>query len=105
MDWVCNWLKYRSDMTPDQVAVVDGRSGKRWTFAELNQRACRVAHYLQTVGVGRGDRIALLSVNHMAYFDFLFTCMKIGAIFVPLNWRLSVAELTRILREFVCYEE
>jgi fatty-acyl-CoA synthase len=61
-------------------------------------RFLRVAAYLQGQGVGRGDRVALLSPNDICYFDLLFACGKLGAIFVPLNWRLAVPELAYILQ-------
>lgn len=50
-------------------------------------------------GSEKGDRIALLSPNHISYFDLLFACGKIGAIFVPLNWRLSNSEIKGILQD------
>lgn len=68
-----------------------------WTYRELNNRSSAVAGWLTGQGVKKGDRVALLSPNDISYFDLFFACGKIGAIFVPLNWRLSVHELHEIL--------
>lgn len=68
-----------------------------WTYKELNNRSLSVAGWLKSQGVKKGDRVALLSPNDISYFDLLFACAKIGAILVPLNWRLSVHELNEIL--------
>jgi fatty-acyl-CoA synthase len=64
----------------------------------MERRFLQAAAYLQSEGVGKGDRVALLSPNDICYFDLLFACAKLGAIFVPLNWRLATAELDYILQ-------
>jgi fatty-acyl-CoA synthase len=92
-----DWIEYRQQMTPYYTAVVDGTTGKRFTYAELNQRAKNLAAYLISRGVRKGDRVALFSPNHISFLDFVFACGKMGAVFVPLNWRLSVTELLEIL--------
>lgn len=65
----------------------------------MNHRAIAAANWLRKQGVHKGDRVALLSPNHISYFDLLFACGKIGAIFVPINWRLSVPEIEYILQD------
>jgi fatty-acyl-CoA synthase len=94
-----DWLENRVRLSPIKNAIIDEITNKAWTFEELNNRAASVASWLRTQGVKRGDRIALLSPNHISYFDLLFACGKIGAIFVPLNWRLSIHELNEILED------
>ncbi len=109
MSWDVDWLKKRARITPDRVAVVDGETKERWTYDQLNERAERHAFLLLEKGIGKGDRVALLAPNRICYFDLLFACMKIGAIFVPLNWRLSSNEITYILKDcqpkLVAYED
>lgn len=97
MWWELNWLEHRARITPRKTAVIEEDSGKVWTYIELNNRALSIASWLHHKGVKKGDRIALLSPNHISYFDLLFACGKIGAIFVPLNWRLTDFELKEIL--------
>ncbi|MEH7382275.1 long-chain fatty acid--CoA ligase [Bacillus sp. JJ1533] len=97
MRWELDWIANRARLSPDSIAVVDGETGSRFTFHELNKRAENIASYFQSIGIKKGDRIALLSPNDISYFDLLFACGKIGAIFVPLNWRLSSEEIDYIL--------
>ncbi|MBE4909272.1 long-chain fatty acid--CoA ligase [Bacillus luteolus] len=99
MRWELDWLSNRARISPDATAIVEGEAGTRWTYGQLNTRALNLATYLMSIGVKKGDRIALLSPNHIGYFDFFFACMKLGAIFVPLNWRLSKAEISFILTD------
>jgi fatty-acyl-CoA synthase len=97
--WDLDWIEKRSQLTPDRVAVVDGETNQRWSYQELNQRAHILACFLEKQGVQKGDRVAIICPNHISYFDFLFSCMKLGAIFVPLNWRLSAHEIEVILAD------
>jgi fatty-acyl-CoA synthase len=99
MSWEIDWLKKRARITPDRVAVVDGESKERWTYQSLNERAERLASYLLETGITKGDRVALLSPNGVCYFDLLFACTKIGAIFVPINWRLAKKEINYIIND------
>ena len=94
-----DWLFKRSSLTPNHIAVRDAGYSEGWTYKQLNDRAEHLAGYFLSKGVCKGDRIALLAVNHICYFDFLFACYKIGAIFVPLNWRLATAELDYIIKD------
>ena len=82
------------------VDVAKGEAG-RFTYRQLNARANRLAAHLRaSCGVGRGDRVALLAMNGVEVLDTFFACGKLGAVFVPLNWRAharecrEVAELT-----------
>ena len=94
-----DWLEQRASLTPRKKAMIDEENNKIWTYSELNGRASATANWLYSRGVRKGDRVALLSPNHISYFDLLFACGKIGAIFVPLNWRLSQYELSIILAD------
>src|SRR4030067_326307 len=67
--------------------------GRRWTFAELDDRANRLANALDGLGVTRGDRVCMLDVNGPRYVEAYFAVAKRGAIFVPLNFRATAAEL------------
>ncbi|MEH7884499.1 long-chain fatty acid--CoA ligase [Bacillus sp. JJ1609] len=99
MRWELDWLETRARMTPAAQAIGDAESDHAWTFREVNDRAKAIAMWLQEKGVQKGDRVALLAPNGISYFDLLFACGKIGAIFVPLNWRLSVDELAYIISD------
>ncbi|SEC62539.1 long-chain fatty acid--CoA ligase [Paenibacillus sp. GP183] len=98
MECVIDWFERRCQLQPELIAVVSGETGERWTYGDMERRFLRLAAYLQSEGVGKGDRVALLSPNDICYFDLLFACAKLGAIFVPLNWRLAISELEYILQ-------
>lgn len=99
MGQATDWLQGRARLYPDRIAVVDGETGERWSYQELEQRAVHRAFLLRSLGIARGDRVALLSPNHICYFDLLFACGKIGAILVPLNTRHSIPEWQGILAD------
>nr|WP_263325164.1 long-chain fatty acid--CoA ligase [Neobacillus sp. Marseille-Q6967] len=99
MRWELDWLENRARLTPNKNAIIEEETNSTWTFEQLNKRAESMACWLTNQGVKKGDRIALLSPNHISYFDLLFACTKIGAIFVPLNWRLSIPELQEIIED------
>jgi fatty-acyl-CoA synthase len=84
-------------MSPDRVAVV--AAGQQWTYRQLHERAVRVAHVLAGMGVRHGDRVAYLGANHPSFLEVFFGAAHIGAVFVPLNWRLTQAELAHILAD------
>ncbi|MFK9089869.1 acyl-CoA synthetase [Bacillus salipaludis] len=99
MRWELDWLENRARLSPNKDAIIDEKTNKAWTFEQLNKRASLTACWLQDKGVKKGDRVALISPNDISYFDLLFACGKIGAIFVPLNWRLSPHEINEILAD------
>lgn len=87
----------RAELTPERVAFVDALSGRTLTYSALDDRAARCAAVFAALGVGREDRVAILCRNRIEFFEALFACCKIGAIFVPLNWRAPAAELAPLL--------
>lgn len=96
--FIGDWLGKRELLTPDRLALVDDGSGARYSYRQLNERANRLAAALRyRLGVAQGDRVAILAKNRVEYLDALFATGKLGAILVPLNWRLTVAELRYML--------
>lgn len=92
-------LTSRARLTPDREGLFEVATGRRYTFAELNTRACRCANLLRSMGVRKGDRVSILAHNGVAYLDLLYGLAKIGAIFAPFNWRLTARELTYIAND------
>jgi fatty-acyl-CoA synthase len=87
-------LRKRANLTPDRVGLVELETGRRFTYAQLNARANRMAHFMrQRLGVQPGDRVSILAKNSVVFVDLLFGLPKIGAIFAPFNWRLTGHEL------------
>ncbi len=91
------WLTRRAALTPQRTALV--YEGERWSYAEFNRRANALAHGLRALGVCHGDRVAYLDLNHPDFFLTIFAAAKIGAIFVPLNFRLTPPELAFIISD------
>ena len=85
------WLERRADLTPDQFALV--WDNQRISYRALARQVSAAAHHLSAaLGVQRGDRVALLALNRPEYLVLLFACARLGAILVPLNWRLAPPE-------------
>ena len=93
------FLAKRAELEPDVEGFVDVDTGRRFTFREWNRRANRTAAALRAEGVRKGDRVALLQMNSVEYMESFFALAKLGAVCVPLNWRLVPDELAFILRD------
>ena len=96
---VGQFLAKRAFVSPKLEAIVDADTNRRFTFEELNERCNRTASMLASRGVKAGDRVALLLMNGVEYVESFFAIAKLGAICVPLNWRLTPEELSYILRD------
>ncbi len=92
-----NWFSRRTRQTPQRPALTF--EGVTWSFAQMQDRIDRVATVLRSNGVCRGDRIAFLGVNQPTFFVLLFAAARLGAIFVPLNFRLTGPELDYIIND------
>ncbi|MEJ5224326.1 MAG: long-chain fatty acid--CoA ligase [Anaerolineales bacterium] len=93
-------LSKRADLTPNRIALVELETGRRFTYAELNARANRVANFMRDIlGVQPGDRVSILAKNSVVYIDLFYGLPKIGAIFAPFNWRLTSHELTYMVND------
>lgn len=73
--------------------------GRRQSYDELLQTSSALAHELAARGIGRGQRIGYLGKNSDRYFTLMYAVARIGAVLVPLNWRLVPEEWTFILRD------
>ena len=79
---------------PQNQAIVDLETGRRWTYAELHAAVDRLAAWLaRELGPSSGARIATLSKNCAEMLMLQHAGVRAGAIFVPLNWRLAPAEI------------
>ncbi len=93
------FLAKRAELTPDQPGLVQFETGLRLSWAELNARANRTANALLERGVRPGERVALLLMNGPEMFESYAAIAKLGAIAVPLNWRLEPDELAFLLAD------
>jgi fatty-acyl-CoA synthase len=91
-------IERNAAFTPDKAATIF--EGETLGYAVFSARIAQAARALKAeFGVGRGDRIAILSLNRPDYLVLLYACARLGAILVPLNWRLAVAEQLFILSD------
>ncbi len=94
-----DWISHHTAQRPNKEAVRDLGSGRSFTYAELDGRIDAMAGYLASLGIGHGDRVAVLAQNGVEFFDIQFACGRVGAICVLLNWRLTVPELAFIVND------
>ena len=92
-------LAKRASLNPEMEAVFDVGTSRRFTYAEVNARCNQTANALNALGVSKGDRVALLQMNSVEFFETYLAIAKIGAVCVPLNWRLVADELEFILKD------
>jgi long-chain acyl-CoA synthetase len=93
-------LKRGAEFYPHNLATVDG--SHRQTYRDLRRRVSRLAAGLQRLGVAKGDRVAMLMLNSHQFAEVIFACWDIGAVVVPLNYRLAAEELVFIINDAEC---
>jgi fatty-acyl-CoA synthase len=95
---LCSLIERNAAFVPDKPATIF--EGESLSYAAFSARIEQTARALKTeFGISRGDRIAILSLNRPDYLVLLYACARVGAMLVPLNWRLAVAEQLFILSD------
>lgn len=85
---------------PNATACIDLHTGQRWTYRDLDRDVARAAAYLVgKLGLSSGARVATLARNSGALLVLHLACGRAGAIFTPLNWRLTVTEIASVLED------
>ena len=92
-DWIRKW----SSLQPHKRALIS--EDRPFTYQEVNLRTNQLCHFLLDLGVQKGDRVSVLLYNCHQYLEIFFALSKIGAILVPLNWRLAGPELEFIIKD------
>ncbi|VAV96772.1 Long-chain-fatty-acid--CoA ligase [hydrothermal vent metagenome] len=87
-------LTQSAQRLPEHPALIWG--DKRWNWRELNRRVDNVARGLALGGVAKGDRILVQSRNCNQMFESMFACFKLGAIWVPANFRLTPEDIGKL---------
>lgn len=97
---MCDWLALQSETAPDALALHDLASGRRTTYAEMFERSRRIASVLSDeFKVKHGDRVMVVAHNSTDLYEVLFACWRIGAIYMPVNWRLAPTEIAAIVAD------
>ncbi|MGY4498187.1 acyl-CoA synthetase (AMP-forming)/AMP-acid ligase II [Bradyrhizobium sp. GM24.11] len=95
---LCTLIERNASFTPDKPAI--HFDGGTLSYAAFTQRIEQIARALKhQLGIERGDRVAILGLNRPDYLALLYACARLGAMLVPLNWRLTVAEQLFILSD------
>lgn len=90
-----DFLSIANAICPERDCIVF--DGERQTFARTNERVNRLSNALDKLGIEKGDRVAILQVNCPQYVESYYATAKLGAIFVPLNFRSKQDELSYML--------
>ena len=91
LDWKRRAVKYY----PEKVAVIDGE--KRLTYKQFDERVNRLSNALLSAGIGKGDHVALIMTNTHQMLESFYGIGQIGAVAVPVNYRLSADDIAYIL--------
>jgi fatty-acyl-CoA synthase len=95
-DWIGRWGR----AFPEKEALVDAIHNQRYTYGRLADDIHRMANFLNdNLDIGRGDRVACLALNRAAVIKLFFALSRLGAILVPLNFRLASAEFIYYLED------
>jgi len=82
---------------PDAPALIVG--DRTVSYRELDERSNRTAQAFSRTGVGPGDRVAFVERNGIEFFDVAFGSAKLGAVAVPVNWRLTAPEMRHVIAD------
>lgn len=95
-DWIGRWARGY----PDKEALVDAIEGRRYTYGQLACDMNRMAEFLRRdLGIVKGDRVACLAFNRIEYIWLFMALSRLGAIMVPLNFRLATGEYIYMLKD------
>ncbi|MEU8802954.1 AMP-binding protein [Spirillospora sp. NPDC048819] len=86
-------------LTPSAQAIYDVPNDRRINWRDLDTRVRKLANGLRGLGMETGDRVAVLSRNSIEYQELYFAAGRAGLVLQPLNWRLAVTELARLLED------
>ena len=82
---------------PDRPALVMASSGEQLTFAQFEDNANRLAHLYRSVGLRRGDHVALFMENHLRYFETMSAAVRTGLYYTCINSYLTPEEVAYIV--------
>jgi fatty-acyl-CoA synthase len=90
-----DFLSISHAICPERDSMVF--DGVRWSYGQTDERVNRLANAFRGLGIKKGDRVGVLQVNCSQYIEAYFASAKIGAIFVPLNFRTKGEELAYMI--------
>ena len=96
---ISDWLAHHARLRPAHTAVIDLATGRHFSYGQWFPRVARLAGALRERGVQPGDRVMVLARNSTDVYETLFACWRIGAVFMPVNWRLASSEIADIVAD------
>ena len=90
-------VRFHARLHPERLAVSDLTFEREWTYRQFDRLVAGCVSVLLAQGIGAGDRVACLSLNRAELIVLHIACARLGALFVPLNWRLSTMELEALV--------
>lgn len=95
-----DWLAYHARTNPAKPCWTDLHSSRAFSYLQAEDRCrCLAAYLARSCGVKKGDRVAVLAMNSTDCLEIHSACAKLGAIYLPVNWRLAAGEVDFILRD------
>ncbi len=85
------WVKRWSELHPHKTAIIF--EGKKFSYSQFHRRVNRTSCWMQSLGIEKGDRVAVMLNNCPEFLELYVACAQLGAIFVPINYRLAAPEL------------
>ena len=85
------WVKRWSVLHPHKTAII--HEDEKTSYLELHQKVNQACCWLQSLGIEKGDRVAVMLKNCPEFLELYLACSRLGAIFVPVNYRLAAPEL------------
>ena len=92
-----DWINTQKSLQPESIAFIDLYGSRQFNWQQLDARVTRLANGLIQLGVRSGDRVGYIGLNTTDIIDMLYACMRLRAIYVPLNFRLTAQELRYII--------
>jgi fatty-acyl-CoA synthase len=90
------WVQRWSELQPHKIAIIFKK--QEISYKELHQREHQTSCWLQSLGIEKGDRVAVLLENCPEFIELYLACSRLGAIFVPLNFRLAAPEVDYLIQ-------
>jgi len=94
-----DYVALQAQLQPDACAAQDLTTSSSWTYRAFDRAVGQFAASLRSRGVGKGARVAALAKNRVELILLHLGCARIGAIYVPLNWRLSALEIAALVED------
>jgi fatty-acyl-CoA synthase len=92
-------LGFHARFRTNKIVAIDLPRNRHWTYGELDLSCGQCARALKNHGINQGDRIVCLAKNRTELIALHLACARIGAIYVPINWRLSSTEINSLITD------